>query len=218
MVYDFHTHSFLSDGALSPIELIRRAGAKGYQAIAITDHAGLGTLARQVAEVTKDCTLAQQYWGLAAIPGIELTHVPARAIKHLARQAKALGARLVVVHGESPVEPVEPGTNLAAVESPDVDILAHPGLITPEEARLAARNGVFLEISARRGHCLCNGHVARMAALAGARLLLNSDAHEEADLLTPSLARVLAQGAGLEGDAIEEMLQANPKALLDKLH
>ena len=35
---DLHTHSFFSDGVLSPSELIRRAVVKGYKAIAITDH------------------------------------------------------------------------------------------------------------------------------------------------------------------------------------
>ncbi|HCH10256.1 MAG TPA: PHP domain-containing protein, partial [Dehalococcoidia bacterium] len=35
-MYDFHTHTFLSDGALSPIELIRRAIKIGYQVMAIT--------------------------------------------------------------------------------------------------------------------------------------------------------------------------------------
>ena len=28
-MYDFHTHTFLSDGVLSPVELIRRALARG---------------------------------------------------------------------------------------------------------------------------------------------------------------------------------------------
>ncbi|EAX46575.1 phosphoesterase PHP domain protein [Thermosinus carboxydivorans Nor1] len=41
MVYDFHTHSFFSDGVLSPIELIRRAHVAGYAAIGVTDHASM---------------------------------------------------------------------------------------------------------------------------------------------------------------------------------
>jgi predicted metal-dependent phosphoesterase TrpH len=36
---DLHVHSFLSDGALLPSELLRRVVVKGYRAIAITDHA-----------------------------------------------------------------------------------------------------------------------------------------------------------------------------------
>ncbi len=43
-MYDFHTHTFLSDGVLSPIELIRRALVQGYKAMAVTDHVGLGNV------------------------------------------------------------------------------------------------------------------------------------------------------------------------------
>ena len=74
-----------------------------------------------------------------------------------------MGARVVNVHGETVMEPVEPGPTLAAVSSANVDILAHPGLITPGDAAIAASNGVFLEVSARRGHGLANGHVVKTA-------------------------------------------------------
>ena len=44
MIYDFHTHTFLSDGGSSPIGLIRFAVAAGYRCIAITDHASYSNL------------------------------------------------------------------------------------------------------------------------------------------------------------------------------
>src|SRR5512136_1779 len=196
-MYDFHTHTFLSDGELSPVELIRRASQKGYRGIALTDHVGMGSLERLVRETVEDCRIAREYWDIAAIPGVELTHLPARAIAQAARRAKELGAWIVVVHGETVVEPVEKGTNLAAVQSPDVDILAHPGLMTMDEARLAAKNGVFIEVSARKGHCLTNGRVVKVAVAAGCKLLLDSDAHASTDLLTPDMASAILLGAGL---------------------
>lgn len=217
MVYDFHTHTSHSDGALSPMELIRRATASGYRAIALTDHIGVGHLDRLIREIAADCALAQEHWNIIAIPGVELTHIPAHAIAQRAKQAKELGAKLVVVHGETITEPVEPGTNTAAVGSSHIDILAHPGLLSLEEAKLAAAHGVFLEISARRGHSLTNGHVVRIARLAGAKLLLNTDTHDPRDLLTPALAKAIAQGAGLEDEEIEEVLVNNPHTLLQKL-
>ena len=216
-MYDFHTHSFLSDGVLSPMELLRRATAQGYRGVAVTDHAAAGHLERLLQDVAAECQLAAQHWGVIAIPGVELTHPPAEAIATLARRAKEMGARLVVVHGETIVEPVPPGTNRAALASPHVDILAHPGLLTEEEAELAAANGVFLELSARRGHCLTNGHVARLARQAGAQLLVSSDAHAPGDLLTPSLARGVALGAGLSPEEAEAALEVNPLALLQRL-
>ena len=124
---------------------------------------------------------------------------------------------MVVVHGESIIEPVEKGTNKAALQCPYVDILAHPGLITLEEAKLAATRGIFLELSARRGHSLANGHLAQLARLTGAKLLLNSDAHDEANLFTPPLARQIARAAGLDKKESDEILNANVQALLKRL-
>ncbi len=217
MLYDFHTHTTLSDGVLSPMELIRDCIVNGYSALGITDHTGAGTIGRTIREVRRDCELAAKYWGFEAYPGVELTHVPATSISELAAQALAAGAALVVVHGQTPVEPVEPGTNLAAVSCPDVDILAHPGELTEEEARLAAQHGVFLEITAKNGHCLSNGRVARLALAAGAKLILSSDTHEPSQILTEEFARRVAVGAGLEGKDVTDVLVTNAEELLAKI-
>jgi len=217
MIYDFHTHTSLSDGELSPLELIRRAAENGYRGIALTDHVGPGSMERVLREIIEDCRVARNCWDIVAIPGVELTHVPANAIAGAARQAKELGACLVVVHGETIVEPVEKGTNLAAVRSSDVDILAHPGLITLEEAKLAAANGVLVEISARKGHCLTNGHIAQLAAVTGIKLVLDSDAHDSPDLLTPILAAAILRGAGLAEKEAQLVVEANPLVLINKL-
>jgi histidinol phosphatase-like PHP family hydrolase len=217
MVYDFHTHTSISDGVLSPLELVRRALVNGYRAIAITDHVGIGYLERLINEIAADCALARSHWNITAIPGIELTHLPATAIAEVAKKAKELGAKLVVVHGQTVAEPVEPGTNLAALKSPHVDILAHPGMLTLEEAKLAAANGIYLEITARKQHSVTNKHVAEMARRAGAKLIVDSDAHEESDLLTPELAYTIAKNALLTEAEITATLQTNPQALLAKL-
>jgi histidinol phosphatase-like PHP family hydrolase len=217
MVYDFHTHTSLSDGVLSPLELVRRALVNGYHAIAITDHVGIGYLERLINEIAADCALARSHWNITAIPGVELTHLPATAIAEAAKKARELGAKLVVVHGQTVAEPVEPGTNLAALKSPHVDILAHPGMLTLEEAKLAAANGIYLEITARKQHSVTNKHVAEMARRAGAKLIVDSDAHDELDLLTPELAYTIAKNASLTESEITVTLQTNPQALLTKL-
>ena len=217
MLYDFHTHTCISDGALSPLELVRRALINGYYAIAITDHVGIGYLQRLITEITADCALAQKHWTITAIPGVELTHLPAATIAETAKAAKEMGAKLVVVHGETTAEPVEPGTNLAAVKCPHVDILAHPGLITLEEAKLATANDIYLEITARKQHSSTNKHIAQIARLAGAKLLVNSDAHNELDLLTPRLAHSIAKNAALTNNEITDALQHNSLALISKL-
>lgn len=217
IMFDFHTHTFLSDGVLSPIELIRRALAAGYRAIGVTDHVGLGNLEYVVKTLVTDCAEATNRWDILAIPGVEITHVPKEDIDLVAKTAKELGARLVTVHGETIVEPVDPGTNELAVRSKAVDVLAHPGLIGYDEARLAAENGVFLEISARKGHSFTNGHVARTAKAAGALMVLDSDAHEPQDLLSPELSVKIAKGAGLSDEEVHALLEVNPRSLLTRL-
>ena len=217
VIYDFHSHTFHSDGELSPLELIQRAAVQGYAAIAITDHIAVGSLNRVIAETSADCALARKYWDIMAIPGVELTHLPPEAISDAARKAKELGAWLVVVHGESPIEPVPKGTNLAAIKSPYVDILAHPGLTTPEEVTLAVKNGIFIELSGRRGHCTTNPHVATICHKLGARLLANSDAHDEGDLLTAERAKDILQQAGVSTRQYRQILRDNPLLLLERI-
>ena len=216
-MYDFHTHTFLSDGVLSPVELIRRAVVRGYKAMAVTDHVGLGNLEYVVKTLVVDCRQATDRWDILALPGVEITHVPKDDIDLVARTAKEMGAKLVAVHGETPVEPVEPGTNAAALRSDFVDVLAHPGLITYEEACLAAEKGIYLEVSARKGHSLANGHVVKTAKYAGAATVLDSDAHEPDDLLTPDIRQKVAAGAGLDASEIQELLVTNPLRLLSDL-
>ena len=215
-VYDFHTHSVLSDGELIAMELIRRAAVAGYAAIGITDHCGHGFLERLITELKADCALAREHWGIKAVSGVELTHLPPAAIPGIARRAKELGADIVIVHGETLVEPVLAGTNEAALGCPWVDILAHPGLLTPEEAVLAASNGIYLELSQRSGHCLTNGHVAQLAVEAGARLIVGSDAHSPGDLLTSALVAAVARGAGLDDEQYHQVL-LNANLLLERL-
>ena len=217
VIYDFHSHTFYSDGALSTLELIRRAAVRGYSAIAVTDHVGSGSLERVIREVSRDCKLASSHWNIVAVPGVELTHVPHQAVDGLAREAKELGAWLVVVHGESPVEPVDEGTNLAAAQSKYVDILAHPGHMTAEVAELAEKNGVFIEITTRRGHCTTNSHVAGVARKAGALMLLNSDTHDEDDLLTDALAKETLRQAGISSREFRQVLEQNPVKLLQRI-
>jgi histidinol phosphatase-like PHP family hydrolase len=217
MVYDLHTHSTLSDGEYAPVEMIRQAVANGCPAYALTDHATSADMQRIIPEIVKVCALARDHWNILAIPGVELTHEPAAMIAKTAKEARKMGAWIVVVHGETIVEPVEKGTDLAAVTCPEVDILAHPGMITLEEAGLAARNGVFLEISARKGHSLTNGHVAKMALAAGAKMVVDSDAHKDTEILTEAFAGAVALGAGLDESTVRLILTVNPEMLVKKI-
>ena len=214
---DFHTHTVLSDGELLPMELIRRAVASDHAAIALTDHASFSNIEWIVQSLARDCEKADS-WGIQAIPGVELTHVPVRYIDEAVSLARKKGAEIVIVHGETPVEPVEPGTDHAAATNPEVDILAHPGMISDEDVQLAADNGVYLEVSCRKGHSLTNGHVAHLARLKGAKLLVNTDTHSPSDLSTMEFADKVARGAGMTPDEVRAALVSNAEELLKRVH
>jgi histidinol phosphatase-like PHP family hydrolase len=173
------------------------------------DGSNLTVVVQSIAKVAAELN---QFQDTFVIPGIEITHAPPPQIPSLIAEARALGTPLVVVHGESPVEPVAPGTNRAAIES-RTDILAHPGFITEEEARLAATNGVFLEITSRHGHSLTNGHVARMALLTGARLVIDTDTHTPDNLITRQRALQILQGAGLTESQAQTVMRNNEELL-----
>ena len=89
MIYDFHTHTFLSDGTNSPIELIRFAVAAGYKCIGMTDHASYSNLDCLIEKIKKDCRLAEDYWDIIAVPGVELTNVPAKSINDMQKALKS---------------------------------------------------------------------------------------------------------------------------------
>lgn len=211
---DFHTHTLFSDGDLNPSELVRRAHVIGYRAIGLTDHVDGSNLSFVLPAILKVAADLNRFQETIVIPGIEITHAPPGQISELVTEARALGAVVVVVHGESPVEPVAPGTNQAAIDA-GVDILAHPGFITESEARSAAEKGVFLEITSRLGHNITNGHVVRIAGEAGADLVINTDTHSPENLMSRKRALEILVGAGLR-DAQADGVLENNEALLEK--
>ncbi|WP_424356435.1 histidinol phosphate phosphatase domain-containing protein [Methanobacterium sp. MBAC-LM] len=210
---DLHMHSIFSDGELLPSEMARRAHVLNHEAIAITDHVDASNIdcVRRIRDVILDI---RENWDIEVIPGAEITHAPAEIIGKLANKAKKLGAEIIVVHGETLMEPVVEGTNWAAVNCPDVDILAHPGLITLEEAQTAKDNNIALEISARRGHSLSNGHVAKVAMEVGANMVVDTDTHAPEDIISYETAYNIAKGAGLPEKEIVRALRDNPLEIL----
>jgi histidinol phosphatase-like PHP family hydrolase len=212
---DLHMHTIHSDGELIPAELVSRAEALGYEALAITDHVDRSNIEPIIKDLLKFTKALPAGSKVKVIVGVELTHLPPADIEPMVKYARELGAELVLCHGESIVEPVPAGTNLAAIEA-GVDILAHPGLITEVECRRAKEKNVYLEISARKGHSLTNGHVGAMAKRFDVKMVINSDAHAPQDILNPDFAKSLALGAGIDEKNYEEM-RNNAKDIITKI-
>ena len=211
---EFHTHSLFSDGMLLPAEIIHTAAQKGLAGIAITDHvdpSNLKLVMNAMNEFIKEC---EGRFEIPFIPGVELSYVDPKKILHYAEQAKKLGAKVVIVHGETPAEDVPKGTNKAGVSGKGiVDILAHPGFITEEEVGIAKENNIYLEITSKKGHSLTNGHVAKLAQKIGAKMLVASDMHAPEDLIDQATAFKVAKAAGLsEAEALKVIID-NPKVL-----
>lgn len=203
---DLHTHTLLSDGELLPSELVQRAKDKGYTAVALTDHVDSSNIERVTKELAKAASDLNRLGNVKVIPGVEITHVPLKGIKALVDRARELGAKLVVVHGETIVEPVPVGTNKAGIEA-GADILAHPGLILPGDVKLAKEKGVCLEISARKGHCLTNGYVAKLAVSVGAKLIFSTDAHSSSDLVNDKERWHILYGCGLDKAGVQKVIK-----------
>jgi histidinol phosphatase-like PHP family hydrolase len=205
----------LSDGELLPFELARRAQENGYKVIGITDHVDSSNIDFVIPRVIAACNDINKNWKIKAIAGVEITHMPLELIKSTVKFVRSKGIKLVLAHGETIVEPVIKGTNKESLLS-DISILTHPGLITLEDALLAAGKNIYLEITARKGHSLTNGHVVKMARLAGAKLVLNTDSHAPDNLITKDFAEKILLGAGLDKKEITQVFK-NSEELVSAL-
>jgi len=212
---DLHTHTLLSDGVLLPAELVQRAYSAGYRALALTDHVDMSNIDFVIPRITEAINKLRPYSPLTLIPGAEITHVPPKLIAGMVEKARGLGAKIIIVHGETLAEPVAPWTNRAGIEA-GADIISHPGLISREDALLAGKRGVMLEITSRKGHSISNGHVAKIARETGAALVINTDSHAPEDLITLERARTLLRAAGIAEEDIRSVIE-NSEKLADKL-
>ena len=212
---DLHTHTLLSDGELLPTELARRAQEKGYKVIGITDHVDSSNIDFVIPRIINACNDINKNWKIKAIPGVEITHMPIELIKSTVKFVRSIGIRLVLAHGETIVEPVIKGTNKESLLS-DINILTHPGLITLEDSKLAAGRSIYLEITARKGHSLTNGHVVKVARLAGAKLIFNTDSHTPDNLITRDFAEEVLFGAGLDKKEIAVVFK-NSEELVSRI-
>ncbi len=195
-MFDLHVHTVFSDGELIPSEIARRMSAAGNEGFAITDHADFSNISDILSKLEK-LRAFLDFYDAKFLIGVEITHVPPELIGRAVELAWREGAEIVVVHGETIAEPVIEGTNSAALNE-EVTVLAHPGLMTEKEAEMARENDIHIEITSRRGHCLTNGHVARLAIEFGFNLVINTDTHSPADIINDKMAEKVLRGAGIE--------------------
>jgi len=201
-----------------PAALIREAEIRGHSALAITDHVDASNIEEVIEALTHFEKEMAGKLSIKFIPGVEISYIKPQYVAEYCQKARRLGAKLIIVHGESPVEPVYPGTNHAAVKEKGlVDILAHPGNINEEDAILAAKNEVFLELTTRKGHRDGNRHVAEIARRYHAKLIVDTDCHSEHDLITQEQAFSLCKEAGLTDEEAIQTIRDNPQELIKRI-
>ena len=114
-------------------------------------------------------------------------------------------------------EPVEKGTNLQAAKNKKADILAHPGLLSKEEAEYCKKNDVFVEITTNRNRALTNGRIVEVGREVGVDFIQNTDTHKPGDMISYELAEKALLGAGLTKEETKKTLQDNVRKLLTQI-
>lgn len=196
---DFHV--MLSAGTVSggmdAASALRYASLAGLRFVGLTMISDGSDLAR-VRDVAAHVRRLSLYADMEARVGVELHHVPPALLPDTVREARECGAEIVLVHGETLCDQVEPGTNFAAVEA-GADIIAHPGLIDEKCAEFAAERGVALEFTSCPRHGLANAHVADLALRFGCLLVRGSAARGASELTTRSFWGQIIRGADVFG-------------------
>ena len=212
---DLHTHTLLSDGALLPSELVRRAVVKGYEAIALTDHVDSSNIDFVLPRLVRISRILTACWPIKVVPGVEITHAPLEEIEGLIKYGRSNSAGIIVVHGETISEPVIAGTNRKAIEC-RADILAHPGLLTEEEANLSKTNGVYIEVTTRKSHLKTNKHIKDIYRKTNINLILNTDTHQPEDMIDSNYAMAYLKSLKFKSHEIEKIF-SNSRELLNRI-
>ncbi len=204
-IIDLHTHSTLSDGTLSLIGLTKLAIRNGYSVLGITDHVfhyNYKSIAPKIIEFVENNQ--HRYKDILLVPGVEITFASRKQMEAITKYVRSIGTKLVVVHGEGSLDGTGHDTNNSAIDN-CVDILAHPGTITDNQAQKAANNNVAFELSARDCYRYSNKDIAEKAFRHGANLVINSDGHYESAMLTEEKILGVAKNANLTKEQLQNI-------------
>ncbi len=216
---DTHTHSDWTDGVDSIEVMARAARDYGHEYIVLTDHSPSLGVTRGLTPDRVDAQrleIARLNAELAPFRILHGTELEIRADATLDYPDEMLASFDVVIasihtgRGQSSEQLTRRA--LAAIEHPNVDVLAHPSgrivnrrdplpLDWPRLFEAAAKHGTALEINGSPRLDL-DDSLARAAGRAGARMTLASDAHRTEELAQQRYAVDLARRAWLRSDQL----------------
>ena len=197
---DLHSHTTLSDGKNSLEEMAEAARERRYSYLAITDHSathGFGddvTAERLWERIEEVHTLDAKLPRFHLLAGSEINIGTDGSLDYPKDLVAALDWVVASVHTSfSNDEKLMTGRVLEAIENPLVDCIGHltgrmllrrePYPINVElVAQAAARTGTMLEINGNPNRRDLSERHARLAAEAGAMIVLNTDAHRVSTL------------------------------------
>ena len=192
---DLHCHTVASDGKATIAEMAQAARERGYEYLAITDHSASHGFGNDVspdelrAQIERIAEIDAQLEGVRVLAGTEVNILPDGSLDYEDELLAQLDWVVASVHTAFGMDEQRMTERvIAAIEHPLVDALGHPTgrLIERREPyavdleavfAAAATAGTLLEINGnpdRRD--LCDAH-ARAAVAAGARIVVDSDAH-----------------------------------------
>lgn len=193
---DLHMHTTESDGRERLDTMAAAAHARGLEFIAITDHTQSLAMAngldesRTLAHAENIRKFSKTLKGFTVLAGAEVDILSDGRLDLADDCLRQLDVVIVSLHSNLQQDEDETTRRLIrAIEHPSVDIVGHPTarwLLRREGARFrlekvidaAVANGVALEINSQPHRLdLCDSH-ARLARDRGAKLAINSDAHE----------------------------------------
>ncbi len=217
---DVHCHTTLSDGKNSLREMAETARKRGYSFLAVTDHSathGFGNdvqpdaLLRRVEEVRE---LDAELKRFKLLVGSEVNIMPNGSLDYDDEVLAELDWVIASVHTSFQIGPEKMTKRiLAAIEHPLVDCIGHMTgrlllkrdpyeVVTEPVFAAAAANGTMIEINSNPRRRDLNERHARLAADAGVRIVINTDAHQVATLDYMEYGVATARRAGLAAGQI----------------
>jgi DNA polymerase (family 10) len=194
---DLHAHTTLSDGRNSLAEMAAAGRDRGYAYMAITDHSashGFGDdvqpdrLRERIEEVAAwNAEHGSRRFRL--LVGSEINIGLDGSLDYPEDLVAELDWVVASVHTSFNVSPKDMTSRVvAAIEDPDVDCIGHLtgrlinrrepyGIDVEAVAEAAARTGTMIEINGNPNRRDLSDRHARLAADAGVRIVLNTDAH-----------------------------------------
>ncbi|HET9677964.1 MAG TPA: DNA polymerase/3'-5' exonuclease PolX [Solirubrobacterales bacterium] len=217
---DLHSHTTLSDGRNSLGEMAEAARERGYEYLAITDHSashGFGdhvTAERLWERIEEVRAFNKGKRGFRLLAGSEINIGLDGSLDYPDDLVAALDWVVASVHTSFSISEKQMTERvLAAIENPDVDCIGHLtgrligrrepyGVDVEAIAEAAARTGTMIEINGNPNRRDLSDVHARLAAEAGVKIVLNTDAHGVDTLDNMAYAVATARRAWLTAEAI----------------